>query len=61
MNPWIVLVILILLYPVVMYLANKNIDKQRKKQEEYYKKREAEREEGFKKMYTMKEVSDNSD
>lgn len=61
MNPWIVLVILIILFPIVMYCANKDIEKQRKKREEYYKKREAEREEEFKKMYTITEVPDDSD
>lgn len=43
MNPWIVLVLLILFFPVVMYLATKDIDKQRKKEEEYYKNLEYKR------------------
>ena len=43
MNPWIGLVLLILLYPIVKYLAIKDIDKQRKKEDEYYKNLEAKR------------------
>ena len=43
MNPWIVLILLILLFPIVMYLAIKDIDKQRKKEEEYYKNLEYKR------------------
>lgn len=43
MNPWIVLIILIVLFPVVMYFANKNIEKQNKKVEDHYKMMEAKR------------------
>lgn len=37
MNLWIVLLILIVLYPVAWYFVHKDADKQRKKEEEYYK------------------------
>lgn len=43
MNPWIVLIILIVLFPVVMYFANKDIEKQNKKVEDHYKMMEAKR------------------
>lgn len=43
MNPWIVLVILIILFPIVMYFANKDIEKQNKKVEDHYKNLEYKR------------------
>ena len=43
MNPWIVLIILIVLFPIVMYFANKDIEKQNKKVEDHYKMLEAKR------------------
>ncbi len=43
MNPWIVLIILIVLFPVVMYFANKDIEKQNKKVEDHYKMMETKR------------------
>jgi len=43
MNPWIGLIILIILFPIVMYFANKDIEKQNKKIEDHYKKMEDKR------------------
>lgn len=43
MNPWIGLIILIVLFPIVMYIAQKDIDKQNKKVEEHYKNLEYKR------------------
>lgn len=43
MNPWIGLIILIVLFPIVMYIAKKDIEKQNKKVEDHYKNLEYKR------------------
>ena len=58
----IILVVLIfIIYPIVRAITEEDIERTNKKVEDYYKKREIEREEELKSMYTIVEVDNDND
>lgn len=54
-------VLIFIIYPIVRAIIEEDIERTNKKVEDYYKKREIEREEEFKSMYTIVEVDNDND